>query len=238
MRDSKNRTGSELYPLAEFPDEVIYEISKWLVYYFAVGKSNISGEDWGDIFSKAIDGDHLTSPVGLADVILEGQAWSVKSVQHNKPHACKSLRIISGRNSPVFSYGVENVHQNVPETGRLILGIWNERVNIALDTFDSLRTCILIRNVNTLEFALFEVPTNKYVPADYAWKVNKNNNFEGYDKVTGRHKFTWQPHGSQFTVKYDVPASAVRFKLKRPPVLSFEKTMEQIGFSEDWVTIN
>jgi hypothetical protein len=51
------------------------------VYNFAVGKSDISGEDWGDIFAKAVDGGHLSSPVGLADVVLEGQAWSVKSVR-------------------------------------------------------------------------------------------------------------------------------------------------------------
>lgn len=84
---------------------------------------------------------------------------------------------------------------------------------------------------------MFEQETHKFIAADYIWSENKHNNLEGHDIVTGLHKFTWQPHGSQFTMKYQVPASAVRFQLKRPPVLDFNKTMEQIGFNDDWVMI-
>ena len=237
LRDSKYRIGTELYPLGEFPKEIVYGISKWLIYNFAVGKSNISGEDWGDIFAKAIDGNHLSSPVGLADVVLEGQAWSVKSVQNPKPHSCKQLRVISGRNSPDYSYGITDPREDIEETGKAVLGIWNERVNIALDKFDYLRTVILIRNINTLEFTLFEMETHKFIPANYKWSVNKRGNLEGFEISTGLHRFTWQPHGSQFTIKYTVPASAVRFQVKRPPVLDFEQTIKQIGFQDDWVTI-
>ena len=237
LRDGKHRTGTELYPLGEFPEKVIYTISKWLVYNFALGKSDISGEDWGDIFAKSIDGEHLSSPVGLADVILEGKAWSVKSVKHTNPHSCPQIRVISGRNSPDYSYGITDPRENIEKTGKAVLGIWNERVNIALDKFDTLRTIILIRNVNTLEFTLFETETHKFVSADYQWFENKRNNFEAHDRVSERHVFTWQPHGSQFTIKYLIPASAVKFQIKRPSVLDFEQTIKQIGFSEDWVTI-
>ena len=237
LRDGKFRVGTELYPLGEIPKEVIYEISKWIVYSVAVGKSKISGEDWGDIFAKAIDGDHLASPVGLADVVLEGQAWSLKSVLHKNPHSCTNLRIISGRNSPDYSYGITDPRDNIEATGKAILGVWNERINIALDKFDSLRTAILVRNIDLLEFTLYEMDTHKFIAADYVWTVNSRGNFEGHDKTSKQHKFTWQPHGSQFTIKYSVPASAVRFQLKRPSVLDFEKTINQIGFCEDWVTI-
>ena len=237
LKDGNKRTSQELYPLGEFPKKIILEISRWLIYNFAVGKSNISGEDWGDIFAKSIDGDHLSSPVGLADVVLEGQSWSVKSVQSTNPHGSNEIRVISGRNSPDYSYGIQNPHKNIQETGNAVLGIWNERVNIALDRFDYLRTAILIRNVNTLEFTLFETETHKFIPSEYKWEINQRGNFEGFDILSNTHKFTWQPHGSQFTIKYPIPASAVRFKIKRPPVLDFEKTMNQIGFSEDWVTI-
>ena len=237
LRDGKKRKNTEIYPIGEFPKKVIYEVSRWLIYNFAVGKSNISGEDWGDIFAKSIDGDHLSSPVGLADVVVEGQSWSVKSVQSNNPHSCKELRVISGRNSPDYSYGIKNPHADIQETGKAVIGIWNERVNIALDQFDFLRTAILIRNVNTLEFTLFEEETHKYVANEYEWKINKRGNFEGFDKTTSKHKFTWQPHGSQFTVKYSVPHSAVRFQIKRPPILDFEQTMKSIGFDNTWVSI-
>ena len=223
--------------MGQFPREIIYQISKWLVYNFAVGKSNISGEDWGDIFAKAIDGDHLSSPVGLADVVVEGQAWSVKSIQHTNPHNCKPVRVISGRNSPDYSYGITDPRKDIQKTGEAVLGIWNERVNIALDKFDSLRTVILIRNISTLEFTLFETETHKFVPADYIWSENKRKNFEGHDLISQKHNFTWQPHGSQFTIKYTVPGSAVKFQIKRPPVLDFDQTMKQIGFNNEWVTI-
>lgn len=238
LRDSQHQNRSELYPLAEFPDTVIYGISKWIVYNFAVGKSDISGEDWGDIFAKSVDGDHLASPLGLGDVVLEGQAWTVKSVKNKNPHTCSSIRIISGRNSPDFSFDIENPRENIQDTGDAVLRIWNERVNIALDKFDSLRTCILIRNVNTLEFTLFETETHRYIPRNYVWRVNRNNNLEGYHIQSNKHMFTWQPHGSQFTIKHDVPVAAVRFKVRRPPILDFEKTMEQIGFNENWITIH
>lgn len=88
-----------------------------------------------------------------------------------------------------------------------MVGIWNERVNVAFDKFDYLRTAILIRNIKTLDFALFETETHKFIAADYIWSENNRGNFEGHDKVSGQHKFTWQPHGSQFTIKYSVPAS-------------------------------
>jgi len=208
-----------------------------MLYNFAVGKSNISGEDWGDIFAKAIDGVHLSSPVGLADVVLEGQAWSVKSVQSANPHNCKQVRVISGRNSPDYSYGITDPREDIQKTGKAVLGIWNERVNIALDKFDYLRTVILIRNINTLEFTLFETETHKFIAGDYIWSENKRNNFEGHNISSKQHNFTWQPHGSQFTIKYSVPGSAIKFQLKRPSVLNFEQTIKQIGFNENWVSI-
>lgn len=174
----------------------------------------------------------------MADVVFEGQAWSVKSVKNPNPHLCKKIRVISGRNSVDYSYGIKNVYADVQLTGNSVLGIWNERVNIATDTFDSLRTAILIREINKLEFTLFEVDAHKYPTNEYEWQVNKNNNFLGVDKTRRSHRFTWQPHGSQFTILYDVPASAVHFKIRRPPVLDFMKSLEQIGFDETWVTIN
>jgi len=174
----------------------------------------------------------------LADVVTEGQSWSVKAVKCTNPHTCKEQRVISGRNSPDYSYGIQNPHEDIQKTGAAVLSIWNERVNIALDQFDSLRTTILLRNVNTLEFTLFEEETHKFIPAEYAWIINKNGNFEGINKNTHAHKFTWQPHGAQFTIKYSIPSSSVRFRIKRPPVLDFNETMQQIGFEESWVVIS
>lgn len=220
--------------MGELPYKVIYNISKWIAYNCFIGKSDIGGEDLGDFFAKAIEGEHLASPVGLADVVLEGQAWSVKTVKNSKPHTCKKIRIISGRNSPNYSYKIQNPLDDLQMTGEAVLNIWNERVKIALDKYDSLRTIFFIREINRLEFTLFELETHRFPSNEYIWKANENNNLEGFDRTTGTHRFTWQPHGSQFTINYVVPASSTRFTVKRPPVIDI---MEQIGFDETWITI-
>jgi hypothetical protein len=208
-----------------------------MTYNFAVGKSDIDGEDWGDIFAKAIAGGHLNSPMGIADVIYEDMAWSVKSVKAEKPLSVKNIRVISGRCSPDYSYGISDPHEDVQKTGSAVLGIWNERINIAKEVYEPLRTSILVRNFNSLEFLLFENEAERFIVKNYVWKENKNGNLEGHDALSNKHIFTWQPHGSQFTILYDIPASAKRFKIKRPPVLDFEKTMENTGFDQSWVTI-
>lgn len=216
---------------------MITRIGKWIAYNYAVGKTDISGEDWGTIFAQSMGGKHLASPVGLVDVVLEGQSWSVKSVKNPKPHICKEVRIISGRNSPDYSYGIQNPHDDPQKTGEAVLSIWNERVNIARDNFSSLRTVTLIREPDSLSFTLFETEIVRFSANEYAWRVNGNGNLEGYEKTSDTHKFTWQPHGAQFTIKYAVPRSAVRFCVKHPPALDVEKTLQQIGFDDAWVTI-
>jgi len=237
LRDNKAKKLYELYPIGEIPDDVIYTIGKWMTYYFAIGKSDIDGEDWGDVFAKAINGGHMNSPIGLADVVFEGMAWSVKSVKSDKPFAQERIRVISGRCSPDYSYEISDPHEDIQKTGTAVLSIYNERINIAKDNYEPLRNSILIRNFNNLEFLLFEKEAKRFVTKDYVWEKNKNGNLRGVEAVSGKHLFTWQPHGSQFTINYEIPMSAKKFKIKRPKVLDFEKTMEHIGFDQSWVTI-
>ncbi|MBQ9493024.1 MAG: hypothetical protein IJR54_04730 [Oscillibacter sp.] len=237
LRDNRNKGPYEPYPLGQIPDDVIYNIAKGMTYYFAIGRADIGGDDWGDIFANAVGGEHLGKPIGLADVIYKGMAWSVKSVKDNRPWEKKTVRLISGRNSPDYSFKVDNPHANVQKTGDMALSIWNERVNIARERYEPLRTCVLLRNPLTMRFALFEKETLRYDVSDFEWRENKNGNFEGYHKSTEKHCFTWQPSGSQFTIICDVPSSAKRFQIKRPPMLDFEETMRQIGFDKEWVLI-
>ena len=128
-------------------------------------------------------------------------------------------------------------HTDVAQTGAAVLSIYNERINLAKERYEPLRTNILIRNLNSMEFSLFEHDTVRYNTQEYEWRVNAKGNFEGFEIVTGMHKFTWQPHGSQFTILYDVSASTRKFRIRRPPVLDFDDTMTQIGFDDSWVTI-
>jgi hypothetical protein len=237
LRDNRGKGPFELYPLGQIPDEVIGNIGKWMACLFSTGRNDIGGGDWGDVFAKSIGGEHLGKPLGLADVVHGEMAWSVKSVKSGNPHKESRVRLISGRNSPAYSNDMENPYEDVQETGNAVISIWTERVNVAKSKYEPLRTSVLIRNFNRLEFTLFEHETTRFDPKDYVWSENKRGNFEGHAIKDGRHVFTWQPSGSHFTILSDVPLSARKFKVKRPPMLDLEKLMSSFSFDESWVTI-
>lgn len=237
LRDSRNLKTRELYPIGEIPESIIRKIGGYFVYLLYVGRTDITGADWGDAFAKAIDGAHLDSPIGIADVVLDKMAWSMKTVKNGNPFVCRTVRLISGRCSPDYSYGIGNPHEDIEKTGRAVLGIWNERVNIAHDNYSTLRTSILIRSNDLLSFRLFETENHRYVTTNYYWEVNANGNLIGKDRLTHTTCFTWQPHGSQFTIHEPVPPNAVKFTIKRPPVITPAKILDSLGFDESWVEI-
>ena len=72
------------YPLGQIPDSVILSIASNIVYSSAVGRKDISGDDWGDIFAAAVNGAHLKSPLGVVDIALGNTAWSAKTVKSPK----------------------------------------------------------------------------------------------------------------------------------------------------------
>lgn len=230
---------SERYPPGEFPPNVITAIGKQIIYRLAVGNADISGDDFADIFADAIEGKHRKRPEGIVDVAWERNGWSVKTVKQNKPFVAKKVRLISGRNSPIYSYShdVSDVINDPQMTGDAVLGIWNERVKQARYNSDDLRVVVLLRNMDSLEFSIFEQEINQFIAADYKWKKNKKNNLEGYDSASDEHCFTFQPHGSQFTIIRTVPASATHFTLQRPPVVPPNKIYDAIGYNDSWVKI-
>lgn len=207
------------------------------MYLLHTGRKDLSGSDWGDAFAEALNGIHLDSPVGIADVVLEKMAWSMKTVKCTNPLTTKSIRLISGRCSPDYSYGITDPHKDIQETGRAVLGIWNERINIAQDSYNPPRTAILIRSNDLLSYCLFEEENHRYRTSDYVWQVNTNGNLIGKSIETGRTCFTWQPHGSQFTIHTEVPQNAVRFKIRKPELLNKEQLLKNISFDSSWVSI-
>lgn len=203
-----------------------------------IGRKDLTGDDWGNVFAKAIGGEHLQSPVGIADVVFDKIAWSMKTVKKENPHSSNFLiRLISGRCSPDYSYGITDPHEDIQKTGRAVLNIWNERVNIAQDYYNPLRTSILVCSNDLLSYTLFEEENHRYVASNYRWEENPNGNLIGIDCETGDTCFTWQPHGSQFTIHTKVPANAIKFKLKQPPTLNIEETLKQINYDDSWVEI-
>ncbi len=87
------------------------------MHRMCVGQSDITGDDFGTIFAEAIGGTHRESPLGIADVVLDGNAWSIKTIKSDTPFLQKDTRLISGRISPDYSLGIENPHANIEDTG-------------------------------------------------------------------------------------------------------------------------
>ena len=237
MRDSGKLHSHEPYPINEIPEKVITKIGGHLVYLLYTGRRDISGSDWGDAFADAIGGKHLDSPVGIADVALERMAWSMKTVKNANPFTAKTVRLISGRCSPDYSYGISDPHKDIQQTGRAVLGIWNERINIAQDNYNAVRSMILIRSTDMLSYTLFEEENRRFRTNDYIWEVNANGNLIGKNMETGEIKFTWQPHGAQFTIHTKVPVNATKFCIKQPPRLDKDDILRSINFDKTWVEI-
>ena len=237
LRDSKRRITAEPFQLNEIPEDVIYSLGGYFVYLLYVGRKDFSGSDWGDALASAVGGVHLDSPVGIADVVLGKMAWSAKTVKLENPFSAQKIRLISGRCSPDFSYGIGDPHENIQKTGEAVLNIWNERINIAYDHYNPVRTSVLIRSCDLLSFRLFEEENQRFRTNDYLWEENPNGNLIGVHKETGETCFTWQPHGSQLTIHTHVPKSALKFRIRKPSVMSKDDILQKLKFDNSWVEI-
>ena len=235
LRDSRNLLTHELYPLGQIPKPVIKKLGAYIVYLMATGKDDITGDEFGDAFAYAIGGTHLRSPLGIADVVLDRQAWSMKTVKKPDPLRPGSIRLISGRCSPDYSYGIQDPHEDIQKTGTAVLGIWNERVNLARDNYNPVRTVILVRSEDLSTFCIFEEDNYRYSTNEFIWEENRNGNLVGMRGE--RTYFTWQPHGSQFTIHSEIPADAIKFRVRKPDAIPQEKILSAVGFNDDWVHI-
>lgn len=233
------------YPLNQFNSDFPYILGQEIVYLLASkGRADLQGDEWEQIFAQCIGADWKPSNIGLDDVVMGNTAWGAKTVKSNIKDFknLKQIRLISGRNSPVYSYGVAidtNADPNV--IGELILEIWNERVSAIREKFKHLRTIVLVKSNDLSQVAVFEFDTVRYDSDLYDFIWNKNGNLEGYEKGA-KHKsenkrFTWQPHGSQFTITEIVPEKTLILKIKQPEKLDKTEILNAIGFDKSWVTI-
>jgi hypothetical protein len=227
------------FPINEFPKNFPFLLGKELIYLLASkGKPELEGSDWENIFANCIGAEWKPSNVGLDDVVLGNTAWGAKTVKANKPASQKKVRLVSGRNSPVYSFGEQiDVNSNPDLTGKLVLDIWNERVSAIREKFKHVRTVVLVKSNDLSEVVVFEFDTVRYDAELYRWEWNKNNNLIGIEKRTGKHKFTWQLHGSQFTIIEDVPGKNTVIRIKQPDPLDKEQVLTALGFDKSWITV-
>lgn len=227
------------FPLNEFPKDFPFLLGKELIYLLASkGKPELEGSEWESIFATCIGADWKPSNVGLDDVLMGNTAWGAKTVKATKPSTQKRVRLISGRNSPNYSFGERSDQKADPTLiGKLVLEIWNERVSAIREKHKHLRTVVLVKSNDLSEVVVFEFDTIRYDYELYNWEWNKNNNLVGTHKKTGEHCFTWQPHGSQFTIIEDVPEKCLVIKIKQPKTLDKDQILKALGFDKSWVTV-
>ena len=210
-----------------------------LVYILASrGTPRLEGPDWEEIFARLVGAQWKPSNVGLDDIVLQQTAWGAKTVKNRRPSTVPRIRLISGRNSPVYSFGDQKIGQVDPgELGDKILTIWNERVASIRRRYKHLRTVVLIKSDDLLEAALFEFDTILYPISGFWWQWNERNNLEGFEKDSNQHFFTWQPHGSQFTILENVPKDRLAIRVKKPPQVNRGEILKAIKFDKSWVQI-
>ena len=224
----------EPYPLNEFPRSLIRKICKRIVHLLAVGHADLGGDTFCQMFADSISGVASNKPLGVADVAWNGCCWSVKTIKDKQPHMQKSVRLIIGRCSPIYSSGISDPMADIQATGNTVLEIYNTRVEEARSKHDIVRLLVLIRNLSALEFTLYERSLSAVPKNDYRWTKNARGNLEGHKG--DRHTFTWQPHGSQLTILESVPSSATRFALKkRPPTIQMQRVLDLSRFRYDWI---
>lgn len=227
------------YPLGQFSAGFAMELGKELIYLLATrNPPTLEGSDWEQIFARCVGAQWTPSNVGLDDVQLHQMAWSAKTVKNKNPFKVKHIRLISGRNSPDYSFDIENVHTEDPDRlGEMILGIWNARITDVRKKFATTRTVVLIKGDDLSTVSVFEEESLKFLPEDYEWEWNQKGNLEGYVKGSDVKKFTWQPHGSQFTITTVVPENRLKLRIRRPPLLDRDEVLSQLKFDPSWVEV-
>lgn len=166
------------YPLNDFPPGFGICLGRELIYLLATkSQPSLEGKEWEEIFASCIEGEWSPSNVGLDDVKKGTCAWGAKTVKLPSPATAKRVRLISGRNSIVYSFGETQVSEVDPDhIGPMVLDIWNARVSSIREKFSILRTVILIKSNDLREVCVFEFETIRYDPELFYWKWNKNNN--------------------------------------------------------------
>lgn len=228
------------FDLNKFPSKFVDTLAKEIVYMMATKSTmSLEGNEWEQIFAQCVGAEWKPSNVGLDDVVLDNCCWGAKTVFGAKNlDKQKTVRLISGRNSPTYSFGVDKLTSEDPnEIGKFVLDIWNERVSAVRKVFKFVRTVVLVKSKDYGDYLVFEFDTIRYDPELYYFKWNKRNNLEGYEKATKKHKFTWQPSGSQFTIIENIPEKRLHISIKKPTQVDKETILKAVKFDNSWYRI-
>lgn len=228
------------FPLNAFPKGFAMKLCEEIVYILATrGTPELEGKDWEYIFANCIGATWKPSNVGLDDIVLDQCAWGAKTIKTTSPFKTQKVRLISGRNSPIYSFGADKITDIAPNPlGAQVLEIWNERVSSIRQLYKHVRTVVLIKSKDLRELVVFEYDTVRYDPEEYFFEWNKRGNLEGFKKSTQEKCFVWQPHGSQFTIIENVPKNHLSIRItKNPEILNKEEVLAALNFDSSWLEV-
>jgi len=252
MKTPKLRQASivkPLYPLNKFPQSFHKSVAQQIyaikaTSLFSDKEIDITGNLWEHIFASSINAKRDTAmALGIDDIQDKktSTAWSAKTVKWTpKTNIVEKIRdksakvqLISGRNSPDYSFdfSVDRNKEDPAFVGELVLEIWNERVKNVRTVFSNLRTVVMVKCPNLKRIVIFEKETELYRSTDFRWEWNSNKNLNGF--YGDKKMFTWQPHGSQFTINnVIIPQNASVIDISNSKKLSKDNILALAGWSE------
>jgi hypothetical protein len=228
------------YPLNKVPRNFAIDLGRDVVCLLVSRgkKARLEGSDWEDVFVRWVGAQRKPSNAELDDMVLEQTAWGAKTVKNRSLFSFSQTHLISGGNSPVYSFGDRKTSEVDPNpSGENFLAIWNERVAGIRKLYRHVRTVVLIKSDDLLELAAFEFETVIY-PADQFWRQwNERNHLEGFNHSAVQPLFTWPPHGSPFTIVENEPEARLAIKIKEPPLLDREAVSQSVRVDDSWVHV-
>jgi len=235
------------YRINDFPNGFTESVAKEIFLnratsLFSSDKVDVKGDEWEQIFANAIKANRDSAVAEGLDDIQDWKtstAWGAKTVKWThkadivpKIKAGKAkLRLIIGRNSPVYSFerALDPKRDDPKEVGDLVLEIWNQRVSNVRTKFRTIRTVVLVKCESLKRVIIFEKETELFDLGEYDWAWNVRDNLIG--SLQGVPKFTWQPHGSQFTImNVEIPKEALIVDIEDPQAFPRDKLLKLSGW--------
>jgi hypothetical protein len=105
------------------------------------------------------------------------------------------------------------------------------------EKFPTLRAVVLLKADDLTEVSVLESETILYLEHAFSCQWNDRDNLEGLLKETNRHTFTWQPHGSQFTIIEQIPDERLKLRIRKPPILKREQILDALKVDDTWIEI-
>ena len=194
---------------------------------------DLDGKQWERIYANSVGASYSPSNRKVIDIEKGKVGFSIKTIKSTKKlEDLSMIRIIQCRPDPRL-IKIGNWQQNPQEVGHRIINDWNFQVSKLEEDFDVLKEVVLIRAQDFNSFCLCQYDVKRLNKADYYWKWNKRGNLEGFSHDEA-HRFTWQPGGSQWTIKKTIPDSKQIIKFDKQLKHEFKpkrKILELLGWS-------